>query len=104
MLYEGDASIRDALIDACAGAGFRPDTSLEMSDMATAVALVENGLGIALVSEFFAKKMADKVARVVVGDAPLTRTLILAWDKRTYQSQALRAFKSLVLERLRPED
>jgi DNA-binding transcriptional LysR family regulator len=72
-----------------------PSSGIATADIATAVALVSRGLGIRLVPEPLAKAEAHRVARIDVGDGSLTWTLVLAWNTRSYQSRALRAFTSL---------
>jgi DNA-binding transcriptional LysR family regulator len=95
IVFRAGASLHHALMDACSRAGFVPKATLETADIATAVALVSRGLGIALLPQSFAAEERHRVAQVGVGDEPLTRTVVLAWNDDAYQSRALRAFKAL---------
>ncbi len=97
IMREG-AMVHRLVTRVCSAEGFTPKTRLETADIATAVALVSRGLGIRLVPEPLAKAEAHRVAHMHVGDAPLTWTLVLAWNTRSYQSRALRAFMSLAIK------
>jgi DNA-binding transcriptional LysR family regulator len=90
ITFGAEASIHQALLDAFAEYGRSPRIDVESADMTTAFALVERGLGVAL------------VPRSIVGSAhvrplPLypraaSRRLALVWRENRY---ALRAVKSL---------
>jgi DNA-binding transcriptional LysR family regulator len=98
ILFREGAALRAALLDACASAGFSPRATLETADIASAVTLIAQGLGVALVPESFAKAEAHRVAHVPIGDSDLALTVTLAWEQRAYQSRALAAFKALAVE------
>ncbi len=98
ILFREGASLRDALLDVCSRAGFVPHATLETAEIATAVSLVEQGLGVALVPASFARQEAKRVAAMHVGSTDITRSVTLAWNKRAYQSRALATFKTLAAE------
>jgi DNA-binding transcriptional LysR family regulator len=102
ITFKQGASLRQALIDAAGKAGFEPRATLDSADMPTAVALAEQGLGVALVPESYARQESDRVASVVVGDGSLHRTVVLAWDARAYRTRAVAAFTKLTLQTFRP--
>jgi DNA-binding transcriptional LysR family regulator len=86
------------LLEACANAGFSPKTTLRTTDIATALALVAQGLGVALVPQTFANHEHDRVAAVPIADRSLRTNVVIAWDPHTYQSSTINAFKSLAVQ------
>ena len=90
------------LLGAISEAGFSAKTTLKTTDMYTAVALVAQGLGVALVAETLAIRERDRVATLPIDDRSLRRTVVIAWDPHTYQSNIINAFKSLAIEMFKP--
>ncbi len=90
------------LLGASSNAGFAPKTTLTTTDMVTAVALVAQGLGVALVAQTLASRERDRVATVPIDDRSLRRTVMIVWDPHSYQSRTINAFKSLAIQMFKP--
>lgn len=64
------SSIHQQVLDACAGAGFRPRRILEVGETATLVVFVAAGLGVALVPEPVRSLGLEGVSYVALSNAP----------------------------------
>ena len=74
------SSMHEQVLAACAAAGFRPTSIMEVGETATLVVFVAAGLGVALVPEPVRSLDLDGVAYVALTDAP---TVDLALATRT---------------------
>lgn len=92
ITFREGASLRLALDEATASAGFVPEILVESADISATIALVAQGLGAALVPRTLAATMASRVGLVTVGDRSLTRTLIIASDGSRYRTRVMDAF------------
>jgi DNA-binding transcriptional LysR family regulator len=92
VTFREGASLRLALEEAAARAGFAPEIQVESADISAAIALVAKGLGAALVPSTLAARVVDRVGHVTVGDRSLVRTLVVASDAARYESRAVRDF------------
>jgi DNA-binding transcriptional LysR family regulator len=83
ILYSTDhaAGLRAAVMSTCAAAGFTPQVAQEATQVPTVVALVESGLGIALVPQVMRGEREPRVAYRDLRDVPegTGTTLSLAW-------------------------
>jgi DNA-binding transcriptional LysR family regulator len=75
------AGLRAAALAACEAAGFVPEVAQEATQVATVLALVGSGLGVALVPEVMRGQREDQVAYRELADGAGTAptTLALAW-------------------------
>lgn len=92
LLKEG-MGFRNVVLQACAAAGFTPEPVFESSHIDTVQSLVAAGMGVTLVPRM--TMVRDRTpAPVFLELAPPrhTRTLVLAWRRGQYLSQATRAF------------
>lgn len=77
ILAERGAALRDAVMRACAGAGFSPVPSFEVGDPATVRSLVHAGLGASVVpSSWLAQPGAEVAAAPLAGVPPLPLALL----------------------------
>lgn len=74
----GVSAMAEALVDACARAGFAPTIRTEVRETATLVAFVASGLGVALVPRSVAEMGIPGVAYVPLTDE-ITIDLIAGW-------------------------
>ncbi|HSV84611.1 MAG TPA: LysR family transcriptional regulator [Ramlibacter sp.] len=93
MYSPDDASgLQGAAMAACQAVGFVPEVAQEAIQIATVVALVESGLGVALVPEVMRGHRADQVVYRDLVDLPdsVQTTLALAWQEGTESPAAER--------------
>ena len=69
---------RQILLDACAGAGFAPDSPVETPDHPTAVQFVAAGVGITVMPQLGAVNLPAEVVAVPVSDRQLVRHIWVA--------------------------
>ena len=69
---------RQILLDACAGAGFAPDFSVETPDYPTAIQFVAAGVGITVMPQLGAVNLPAEVVAVPVPDRQLVRHIWVA--------------------------
>lgn len=89
------SSVHEHVLAACAAAGFRPTSIMEVGETATLVVFVAAGLGVALVPEAVRSLDLEGVAYVLLTDAP---TIDLAIATRTGEtSRAVRQVADIVI-------
>lgn len=92
IMFRPGASIRHALQTAFTAQGLTPKVSFESGDMATTVALVSRGLGVALVPRSTAELRLRDVAVIRIGPTPLSRRVGLVWSRGRHQTRVVEAF------------
>ncbi|HYF21737.1 MAG TPA: LysR family transcriptional regulator [Ramlibacter sp.] len=100
MYTTSDASgLHGAAMAACQAAGFLPQVAQQASQIATVLALVESGLGVALVPEVTRERAGAGVACLDLTDLPeaTETTLALAWVPG-HESPAAQRFVELARE------
>lgn len=98
VLAEPGTALRDAVVEACATAGFGPVPLVEVSDPATARELVHAGLGVSLVPASWVDGPGPEVGVLAVADVPARHALWLLT-----RSDALGPVARLVHERVRAD-
>ncbi|WIM99617.1 LysR substrate-binding domain-containing protein [Actinoplanes oblitus] len=89
------SSVHEHVLAACAAAGFRPASIMEVGETATLVVFVAAGLGVALVPEAVRSLDLEGVAYVLLTDAP---TIDLAIATRSGESSpAVRQVADIVI-------
>jgi DNA-binding transcriptional LysR family regulator len=86
------AGLHASAMGACEAAGFAPEVMQEATQVATVLALVASGLGVALVPEVARGERAHAVAYCALQDATpaVETTLALAWQAGNESPAALR--------------
>lgn len=81
----------DAVIGACADAGFRPQIGQEAGEVGTIIGLVAAGLGVSLVPDSLRRARSEGVVYVPVEGRQVEIALALAWfdDRRTALADTL---------------
>lgn len=89
ITFGEEASIHQALVDAFAEYGMSPRIDVESADMTTAFALVERGLGVALVPRSIVG--GARVRSLALYPRPTNRHIALAWRQHRYRLRAVKA-------------
>ncbi|GAA5233197.1 LysR family transcriptional regulator [Verticiella sediminum] len=98
LMYSEETSpgLRAAAMSACQSAGFFPQLAQEATQVHTLLALVESGLGIALVPSVMERFSSDKVAIRRLSDLPAPGSIALALAyKAEMESPAARRFREV---------
>ncbi|MBN2984020.1 LysR family transcriptional regulator [Cohnella algarum] len=97
VLLKKGQGFRDISLRMCRGAGFEPKIAFESGNIETVQSLVAAGLGIAFVPEMVTRQSGQGLAPKYVPllGAP-TRTLVIAYRKGRYLSNAAEAFISTI--------
>ncbi|MFU8874229.1 LysR family transcriptional regulator [Micromonospora sp. SL4-19] len=82
---------RDAVLDACAAAGFAPDVVVDSEDYRTALGFVAAGLGVALVPRIASGERDPRVVLREVRDPRPVRSIQVATRDGAAPSEAVRA-------------
>jgi DNA-binding transcriptional LysR family regulator len=91
VMHRPGSAVRDAILRACADAGFRPRIALETGEMSAARAFVAAGLGITILPRSSLRSPGPEVHLVPLRPE-LTRTSILVWPADRQPSTAARTF------------
>ncbi|CAG2153456.1 LysR family transcriptional regulator [Cupriavidus numazuensis] len=105
MYEQGEASgLRSAALSACQMAGFQPHVTQEATQVQTVLALVESGLGVALVPSIMQRFANDRMVFRHLAGYPDSAGigLALTWLP-TYDSQLIRHFREVALSEFAPE-
>lgn len=86
-----DTSLRSAIDDACAEAGFRPRITFEGSDPTFLARFVGRGLGVALLPESIAKANPEELHAIAITHPRPCGRIALAWRAEGPISPAARA-------------
>ena len=96
IFYKGRA--RDSALEACRTAGFQPRVVCESGELETIRALVNAGLGVAVVPQLAASNLPKGVLSVPVRDHSMERRIAAVWKKSSALSPAASALLELVTE------
>lgn len=88
--------IRDLVDSACQSAGFTPRYAYEGDEPARLIALVEAGIGLALIPGT-ARNPRDNIRLIPIEDPGFHREIALLWHQDRYISQAGRVFREIVV-------
>ncbi|HZO37565.1 MAG TPA: LysR family transcriptional regulator [Solirubrobacteraceae bacterium] len=95
VFVQGGTGLRTAVERAAQQAGYRPRVSLETHEVLRAIALVEAGLGVSVVSPTVAGQAGDRVAVLTLRPA-LERRVALLWRGDRRPSPAAAAFRDQI--------
>ena len=99
IIFESGFSLHRIILDASRWAGFEPDVVARSSQMDFMVELVAAGLGVAFLPRMIGEQRARPTVRQVLLDEPGTEwSMVMAWRRHAYLSQAARAWLDLVRE------
>jgi DNA-binding transcriptional LysR family regulator len=105
MYEQGEASgLRSAALSACQMAGFQPHVTQEATQVQTVLALVESGLGVALVPSIMQRFANDRMVIRHLAGYPDSASigLALTWLP-THDSQVVRHFREVALSEFAPD-
>ena len=91
---------RKLVVRASAACGFSPRVAFETDEVSTAVALVAQGLGIAVVPRSIADDAGTSVVVLELAGLSVERTIALMWSAERYRPIAAREFLAFAQERL----
>ncbi len=103
VLSPNNYELRDATLNACQKAGFKPRVVLDGGEMDTLLRLVEAGVGIALVPSLVLQNTSHRITGLQVNDCNLERSLGLVWRGDRVASPAARALREFLMEHLMEE-
>jgi len=92
------ATIRDAVERAATRAGFLPRASLETNDVGRTIALVAEGLGVAVLPGSDARRGGPDTAVVALHAPTLRYEIFLAWRAHRHLTPAANALRTAILE------
>jgi len=92
--YRG--KVRDTVLQACRQAGFDPKIACATNELATVHALVQAGLGIAILPEMAIPNTLKGTRAIPIKNPTLKRSIGLAWRHDTRRSAACQAFEKFV--------
>ena len=95
VFVQGGTGLRTAVERAAQQAGYRPRVSLETHEVLRAIALVEAGLGVSVVSPTVAQQAGDRIAVLTLRPA-LERRVALLWRADRRPSPAAAAFRDQI--------
>jgi DNA-binding transcriptional LysR family regulator len=101
VLMKSGHGFRQITLDLFHRAGLTPNVVFESDGIETVQALVAAGLGFSLVPRMVAK--VPKVAYVELSQPRATRTLCLAWRKKTKLTPAAQAMSQVIQETFKSE-
>jgi DNA-binding transcriptional LysR family regulator len=93
--YREGATIRRLLVSAATEAGFQPRFAFESNEAPRVRALVERGLGIAVMPRSHAEAAGDGIAVATLSGPTVRRDVTLAWHSSRSHSPAAAAFLDL---------
>ncbi len=96
IFYKGRA--RDSALAACREAGFEPATACASGQLETIRALVEAGLGIAIVPRLAARDLPSQICAIDLDGQSVMRKIALINARKSGMSAAARKFSSLVTQ------
>jgi DNA-binding transcriptional LysR family regulator len=91
------ATIRQAVERAAAKAGFLPRASIETNDVGRAIALVAEGLGVAVLPDTDARRGGPHTVAVPLRAPTLRYDIFVAWRARRHLAPAAEALRSALL-------
>lgn len=99
ILFSRQKEMRAITDRAFAEAGLEPRIRLECDDPATFRGMIENGLGLALVSQrTWETTPSDRVRLIPVEGLTTTRTLVLAWRRNSGLTYGMRLFRDFCVD------
>jgi len=103
VMFREGYDLRDVTLRACEQAGFTPRFAVEGGEMGAVLRFVEAGLGHAVVPELV-MATREQLRRSWIIDPPLTRRVAVVHRDLDRLPLAARAFREVLLERLRDRD
>ena len=96
VFYKGRA--RDSALEACRRAGFEPRIVCESGELETVRALVEAGLGVAIVPALATLRMPDTLKAVPLREPKIERQIGVVWAKGAKLGAAATAFLECIVK------
>jgi DNA-binding transcriptional LysR family regulator len=91
------ATIRQTVERAAASAGFHPRSSIETNDVGRTIALVAEGLGVAVLPETDARRGETDTVAIPLRAPTMRYEILIAWRARRHLSPAAEALRSHLL-------